>query len=122
MTASFGAVEATTNFVVMNGNPPETNSPKMSKSSNAEAIRSCLLLVPPRTTMSPFITALPRSPRRKIEGSACTITPVDAGAMATFFAFWISAREIVTISPTPVFAFLLMIPSILIILSPMSAG
>ena len=72
--------------------------------------------------MSPLTTVLPSKPLRKPSGSACTIIFFCAGAIITFFASLISALEILTISPIPDLEFLLMIPSILIIPSPTSAG
>lgn len=74
------------------------------------------------TTMSPFVTGLPRSPRLKLSGSPWTMIPFWAGAIVIFFASLIFPFLISTCSPIPVLEFFRAIPSIRIMSSPRSAG
>ena len=61
-------------------------------------IISLLLWTPPRTIISPLITALPKSPLLNPSGSPEPLFLFCAGAIIIFFASLISAFEIVTTS------------------------
>ena len=80
------------------------------------------LPVPPKLITSPLTTALPRRPLLNMFGEALTTIPFLPGAIVIFFASFISALATFTISPRPVFAFLRIRPSILIISRPISPG
>ena len=122
ITACLGSESTTTNFKSPSPKPTTSSSKSLKKSSKGVCSELFLLAGLPSDTISPLITALPCRPCLKISGEARIMIPFLAGASETFFAGLTSAFLTFTISPSPERAFLLIRPSILIILWPISAG
>ena len=122
---SLGEMSTTMNLMSEKPMPPIIPSSRMLLKMSPKGERDMVLrrvLIPPRETRSPLTTTRPRSPCLNIPEGARTMMPLPAGAMMTLLASLTSALRMRTISPMPVFEFLLVMPSILTMWSPMSPG
>ena len=114
-----GTVETTASFVSPGIGAKNISS--ISKKSSKGLPLLCLT-TGKGATISPFVKGLMKRFFFINSGLTWRIIPFSAGARTTLFASFTFAFLTLIISPTPIPAFLLVIPSILIIFRPMSTG